>query len=164
MFREQEGEEEEYDIDEQQEDVVETLAEVLAAARAVVEAARPGSDDIGAPMSALRWRIGRLPAAADAHSAHMACGSLLASRSGGISPHLNPLQKGPETTPTPHTARVLSAPLRRTLSSAITRNSRILAFRSFASGHSLVWSRLLEEARGCLGGWFSGRGRSASGG
>lgn len=69
-----------FDIDAEQDDVVETLAEVLAAARAIVESARPGAD-VSAPMSALRARIGRLLEPGDGHAAHMACGSLLASKS-----------------------------------------------------------------------------------
>ena len=62
---------------------------MLSAARAIVEAARPGAD-VSAPMSALRARISRLPERGDAHAAHMACGSLLASRS-ATAPVLAPL-------------------------------------------------------------------------
>ncbi|CAL8472353.1 g11896 [Coccomyxa elongata] len=74
-----EAEESGFDIAAEQSNAVETLAEVLSAARAVVDGARLGAD-ISAPMSALRARMGRLPDAADVHAAHMACGSLLASR------------------------------------------------------------------------------------
>ena len=77
---EEEGEEGGFDIAAEQSNAVETLAEVLSAARAVVDAARVGAD-ISAPMSAMRARMGRLPDPADVHAAHMACGSLLASRS-----------------------------------------------------------------------------------
>jgi hypothetical protein len=73
-------EDDSFDIDAEQDDVVETLAEVLSAARAIVESARPAAD-VSVPMSALRMRIGRLPEPGDGHAAHMACGSLLASKS-----------------------------------------------------------------------------------
>lgn len=76
---EEEVEEGGFDIAAEQSNAVETLAEVLSAARAVVDGAQLGAD-ISAPMSALRARMGLLPDAADVHAAHMACGSLLASR------------------------------------------------------------------------------------
>jgi hypothetical protein len=69
---------EEDDSNEEEQQAADTLAEVLAAARALIERAMPGQTPAKA-LAALRRRIGRLPRD-EAHAALMACGSMLASR------------------------------------------------------------------------------------